>query len=92
MKIILAASVALAMASPAAASCNTYGNTSNCYDYNTGSSYRTTRDSDGNSRTSGYNTQTGTTWSQRTNGSTGRTSGFDSKGGFWTCDRRGNCN
>jgi hypothetical protein len=91
MKTILASLLALGIAAPAYAGCTSYFNTTRCTDYNTGNTYRTTTDSFGNSRTQGHNYNTGSSWSQRTSGATGRTTGFDADGNMWSCDRRGNC-
>jgi hypothetical protein len=91
MKKLAIIIIATLSAAPAYAGCNTFGSTTRCYDYQTGNSYTTRRDSFGNSRTQGWNSNTGSMWNQRTSGATGRTSGYDSNGGFWSCDRRGNC-
>lgn len=91
VKTILATIAALSLATSAYAGCTSSFGTTRCYDYNSGNNYTTHRDSFGNSRTSGWNAQTGSTWSQRTSGATGRTTGYDSDGNMWSCDRRGNC-
>jgi len=91
MKKLIIAVAATLIAAPAYAGCNSFGSTTRCYDYQSGNSYTTRRDTYGNSTTQGYNYNTGTMWNQRTNGSTGRTNGWSSKGNSWSCDAYGNC-
>lgn len=55
----------------------------NSYDYNSGNNYSTYNDGNGNSRTQGYNSRTGSQWSSQTNQS-GIQSGYDSQNRYWT--------
>lgn len=55
------------------------------YDYKTGNSYNTTK-SGNNTYTNGYNANTGSNWSARTDRS-GNMNGFDSKGNSWNYNK-----
>lgn len=59
---------------------SSYGSSS--YDARTGSSYNTTHDADGSAHVQGYNSHTGSTWSQTVEPN-GDQSGTDSRGNSW---------
>jgi hypothetical protein len=56
------------------------------YDYRTGNAYNTHRDQNG-ATIRGYNSQTGSTWSQRQNNN-GSYSGVDSNGNYYSGNNR----
>jgi hypothetical protein len=62
---------------------STFGNTTTTYDWRTGSSYSTTYNSDGSSRTRGFNGQTGSMWSSETD-RRGNSRGIDAQGNMWS--------
>lgn len=90
-RVILGAVLALA-ASPALAQIYVprqpaAPSTTRSYDWQSGNSYTTRRNSDGSSATNGYNVQNGSMWNSRTQ-SDGRTTGTDSKGNIWSYNPR----
>lgn len=67
------------------AQCTTFGNHTQCYDFNSGNNYSINRF--GNiTQMQGYNTRTGTNWSQQSNtiGNTTYQRGIDSQGNNWS--------
>lgn len=84
-RAVFAAGFSLAVAASAQATCVGSGVFSSCYDAQSGNSYTIQRH--GNSTyMNGYNSNTGSNWSQTTNdfGSTSQTYGTDSRGNSWT--------
>lgn len=80
----LVAAAALTVSATAFANCTTYGNTTNCYDAQSGNSYNTQTYGD-TSITRGSNSRTGSSWSQKSNTVGGSTyhRGTDSDGDSW---------
>lgn len=80
----LAAAGAVALASPAMANCSTFGNTTNCYDSQSGNRYNIQEYGD-TTMMRGSNSRTGSRWSQRSNTIGGSTyhNGRDSQGNSW---------
>lgn len=76
--------VSIAFTAAVSAQCTTVGDTTYCYDYDSGNSYSTT-DYGTSSVTSGYNSNTGTVWGSNTfrSGNTSQTLGSSSKGAYW---------
>ncbi len=93
--LVIALALSAAVVAPAAnAYCTGGGSITNCYDANTGNSYNTNRVGN-TSYTNGYNTQTGSNWSQTSTrvGNTTYINGIRADGSTWneTCNSWG-CN